>query len=77
MKKHGPNGQQHHTLQRWQIIVSIMDCSHLYSLKRVDTSSFQVTFQDCATVYCDVVTDIADNTDIMTVLISLFSRGTP
>ncbi len=75
MKRHGPNDQQHHTLQQWQrIIVSIMDCSHLYLCKRVNTSSFQVTLQDWVTVDCDVVTEIVDKTDIMTAPILLFSR---
>ncbi len=50
------------------IIVFIMDCSHLFSCKRVDTSSFQVTLLACATVDCKVITEIVENSDIMTVL---------
>ncbi len=62
------------TIVAEEIIVSIMDHSHLYSCKRVDTSSFQVNFQNCAIVDCDVVTENVDNTDFRTALIPLFSR---
>ncbi len=56
------------------IIVSIMECSHLYWCKRVETYSFQVTFQGNVASTGDVCTEIIDNTDIMSAPIPIFSR---
>ncbi len=56
------------------IIVSIMEHCHLYLCKRVETNSFQVTFQGNGESTSDVCTEIIDSTDIMSAPIPLFSR---